>query len=180
MGNKRHKNQQGIRLPSACKIGVNFPGSILVKKCVALRTFCGNQGACGMFSGSPNCFNSLEVIPFVMRFFNILTGFSPLNKAVRMMVMATETFFLPWTVIFPKVIFRKRTLLRIPVSAQLFVGFIAGYLTNTNSSFLNFINRLRMLSESWCDNGACRRSLRNRLRISFLPERYSSGVNVVC
>jgi hypothetical protein len=30
------------------------------------------------------------------------------------------------------------------------------------------------------NHGACRKSLRNRLRISFMPERYSSGVNTVC
>jgi hypothetical protein len=30
---------------------------------------------------------------------------------------------------------------------------------------------LRMLSASWCDNGECRYSILNLLRIAFLPER---------
>jgi hypothetical protein len=37
------------------------------------------------------------------------------------------------------------------------------------------ISRLRMLSASWCDNGGCRYSALNLLRIAFLPERYSSA-----
>ena len=176
----RKKNNHEPRASSDVKNGMKLSCLALGKLFFGVLVIGEDHGACGMFSGNLNCSRNFGVTPFATIFFNILIGFSPLNRAVLMMVMAIETFLLPWTVIFPKVIFRKRTLLRIPVSAQLFVGETAGYLRKTKSSFLNFSSRLRILSDSWCDNGACRRSLRNRLRISFLPERYSSGVNVVC
>lgn len=174
------KNNHRTRTSSDVKNGMELSCFALEKLFFGVLVIGEDYGACGMFSGNLNCSRNFGVTPFAIIFFNILIGFSPLNRAVLMMVMAIETFLLPWTVIFPKVIFRKRTLLRIPVSAQLFVGETAGYLRKTKSSFLNFSSRLRILSDSWCDNGAYRRSFRNRLRISFLPERYSSGVNVVC
>ena len=174
------KNNHGIRTSSDVKNGMESFCLALAKLFFGVLVVDEDHGTCGMFTGSPNCFNSLEVTPLVMIFFNILTGFSPLNRAVCMIVIARATFVLPRAVIFPKVIFRNITAFLIFCSAQLFVGLTAGYLRKTKSSFLNFSNRLRILSESWCDNGACRRSLLNRLRIPFLPERYSSEVNVVC
>ena len=63
MGNKRHKNQQGTRSLSGCKNGMRYLNSAFVTKDVGLRNFYGNQGACGMFSGSPSCFSSPGVTP---------------------------------------------------------------------------------------------------------------------
>ena len=133
------------------------------------------QGAIDIATESPNCSRSPGVTPPVMIDCNILMGLSKRSLPVRMIVIAMETFFLPCMVRLPKVIFRKRTLLRIPVSARLFVGSIAGYLRKTKSSFLWVISRLRMLSASWCDNGECWYSVLNLFRIAFLPERYSSA-----
>ena len=42
-----------------------------------------------------NCFNSSGVTPAVMMFWSALIGSIERNKAVRMMVMAMETFFYP-------------------------------------------------------------------------------------
>ena len=127
-----------------------------------------------------NCSKSPGVMPPVMMDCNILMGLSNRNLAVLMMVMASATFFLPCAVRLPKVIFRKRTLLRIAVSAKLFVGNIAGCFRKTKSSFLWVISRLRMLSALWCDNSECWYSVLNLLRITFLSERYSSAVRMEC
>lgn len=175
MKNKRHKNQQATRNLSGCKTGMKFLDGVFVKTCVALQTFYGNQGACGMFSGSPNCFSTLEVTPLA-----IIERSISIGRTVLMMVMARATFTLPSAVIFPKVIFRKITAFLICCSAKLFVGFTTGYLRNTKSSFLNFISRLRILSDSWCDNGAWRYNFLNLLMMDFLLEWYSSGVKAKC
>jgi len=98
--NTRHKNQQGTRNLSGCKIGMKFLDSAFVKKCVALRTFYGNQGACGMFSGSPNCFRIPEVTPLVIMERSISIGSRARSRAVLMMVMASATFTLPRAVMF--------------------------------------------------------------------------------
>jgi len=113
------------------------------------------QGAIGIATESPNCSRSPGVTPPVMIDCNILMGLRMRSLAVLMMVMASSTFFLPCAVRLPKVIFRKRTLLRIAVSARLLVGFAAEYFRNTKISFLWVISRLRMLSASWCDNAGC-------------------------
>lgn len=68
-----------------------------------------------------------------------------LNLAIIMIVIMSETFFLPCAVRLLKVIFRKRILLRRPVSAQLLVGSIAGYFRNPKSSFLWVTSRLMIL-----------------------------------
>lgn len=180
MKNTRHKNQQGTRNLSACKIGMKFLDSTFVKKDVVLRTLHGNQGACCMFSGSPNCFSTLDVTPLVIIERSISIGSRALSRAVLMIVMARATFTLPSAVMFPKVIFRKITAFLICRSAKLFVGFTTGYLRNTKSSFLNFISRLRILSDSWCDKGTCRYNFLNLLMMDFLAERYSSGVKAEC
>ena len=124
-----------------------------------------------------NCFNSSGVTPAVMMFWSALIGSMERNKAVLMMVMAMETFFLPCTVRLPKVILRKSTAFLIPCSARLFVGSIAGYFRKTKSSSLNVISRLRMLSASWCASGCDWRSFLNLLSISFRAVRYESAVN---
>ena len=139
------KNNHEPRTSSDVKNGMESSCFALAKLFFGVLVVDKDHGACGMFSGSPNCFNNLEVIPFVMRFFNILTRLSPLNKAVRIMVMAIETFFLPWTVIFPKVIFRKRTLLRIPVSTQLFVAEPA-WMTYRGAALLRIFKGLFLLT----------------------------------
>lgn len=124
-----------------------------------------------------NCFNSSGVTPAVMMFWSALIGSMERNKAVLMMVMAMETFFLPCAVRLPKVILRKSTAFLIPCSARLFVGSIAGYFRKTKSSSLNVISRLRMLSASWSDSGCDWRNFLNLLSISFRAERYASAVN---
>jgi hypothetical protein len=57
----------------------------------------------------------------------VLMGLSNRNLAILMIVIAMETFFLLYSVMFPKAIFRKRAAFLIPVSPQLFVGSIAEY-----------------------------------------------------
>ena len=139
-----------------------------------------NYGACGMASWSPNRLSSSIVVPLTAMSRSISMGLRALCMVVRMMVMANATFNLPLAVMLPKISFRSKTALRIFCSAKLFVGETAGYLRKTKSSFLKVIRRLRMLSDSWCVSGACRYSSRNRLRISFLPERYSVEVSAEC
>ncbi|MDD5599573.1 MAG: hypothetical protein PHV82_16620 [Victivallaceae bacterium] len=78
-----------------------------------------DHGACGMFSGNLNCSRNLGVTPFATIFFNILTEFSPLNKAVRMIVMTIETFFLPFSVM-DKCCIRQRLLQRLVQRLSLF------------------------------------------------------------
>lgn len=96
MRDKQHKNQQGTRYLSACKIGIKFLDGVLVEKCVALRVFYRNQGACGMFSESSNCYRSPEVTPLVIIERSISIGSRILLRAVRMIVMAGATFILPY------------------------------------------------------------------------------------
>jgi len=121
-------------------------------------------GACDGKDGSPNCSKSAEPTPFAMISLSILTGFNVRNLAVLIIVML------------PKVIFRNRTAFLIPCSAKLLVGSMTGYFRKTKSSFLWVINRFRMLSVSWSDNGLCWYNFLNLLSISFLPERYSPAV----
>lgn len=134
-------------------------------------------GACGIASEIPNRLNKLEVTPSVNMVFITLTGSRSLNFAVRMIVIIRATFFRPCSTILPKEIFRKITSPLIPCSAKLFVGEMRGYLRKTKSSFLNVINRLRMLSVSWCETEAFRRNVLNLLRIFFLPFFHSSEVS---
>ncbi|MDD5598653.1 MAG: hypothetical protein PHV82_11970 [Victivallaceae bacterium] len=111
------KNNHGPRTSSDVKNGMKLSCLALGELFFGVLVVDEVHGACGMFTGSPNCFNSLEATPFVMTFFNILTGFRPLNRAVRMIVIARATFVLPRAVIFPKVIFRKITAFLIFCSA---------------------------------------------------------------
>jgi len=134
-------------------------------------------GASGITFGIPNCFSRSGVTPSVNMVFKTLMGSRSLNFAVRMIVIIRATFFRPCSTMLPKEIFLYRTPPRIPDSARLFVGETRGYLRKTKSSFLNVINRLRMLSVSWCERGAFRRNVLNLLRIFFFPERHSSEVN---
>jgi len=138
------------------------------------------QGASGMKHGSPNASSRLDVTPLLMMSLSTLMGLSNRSFAVLMIVMRVETFFWPCFVIFPKVIFLKSTAFLIPCSAKLLVGEMAGFFRKTKSSFLWVISRLRMLSVSWCEIGVCWYSFLNLFRISFLPERYNSGVKTVC
>lgn len=139
-----------------------------------------NYGACGMVTGSPNCLNNSGVVPLPAMFRSISMGLKALCMDVLMMVMANATFNLPLAVMLPKISFLSKTALRMACSAKLFVGEISGYFKKVKSSFLKVISRMRMLSDSWCDSGACRYSLRNCLRISFLPERYASTDKAEC
>ena len=68
----------------------------------------------------------------------------------------------------------------VQYAATWFVGGIAGYFRNTKSSSLNVIKRLRILSVSWCDSSAWKRSFLNRLRISLQAERYSVPERAEC
>lgn len=140
-----------------------------------------NYGAWGTADLTPNRSSNSGFTPFAVMSWSILMGSRALNIAVRMIVMAIDTLFLPFLVIFPKVIFLNKTAFLIPISAQLFVGFIvSGYLRKTKSSFLNVINRLRILSDSWCDNGSCWYKFLNLFMMSFRPDRYSTGVKAEC
>lgn len=139
-----------------------------------------SYGACDEKDGSPNCSKSAESTPFAMISLSILTGFNVRNLAVLIIVMIKETFFLPFFVILPKVILRNSTAFRIPCSAKLLVGSITGYFKKTKSSFLWVINRFRMLSVSWSDNGLYWYNFLNLFRMSFLPERYSPAVKTGC
>lgn len=169
--NTAHKNHQGTE---------NYSDESGLK---ASSIFRGNEnyGACAIVGGSPNCFSNSGVTPFAVIPCMILIGSRALSNAVLMIVMAIATLFLPFFVIFPKVIFLKRTAFLIFCSAKLFVGLIvSGYLRNTKSSFLNVIKRFRILSDSWCDNGGYWYNFLNLLMISFLPERNSSEVKAEC
>jgi len=137
-------------------------------------------GGSGMELGSPNWAKSSGLTPLAIMSRRTLTGSSSRSLAVLMIVIIKATLFLPCEVMFPKVIFLKRTHGRIPRSAKLFVGSTARHLRNTKSSFLNFISRFRILSDSWCDNGSCWYNFLNLFMMSFLPERYSSGVKTEC
>ena len=139
-----------------------------------------SYGACAGKDGSPNCSKSAELTPFAMISLSILTGFNMRNLAVLIIVIIKETFVLPCLVMLPKVIFRNRTAFLIPCSAKLLVGSMTGYFRKTKSSFLWTINRFRMLSVSWFDNGLCWYNFLNLLSISFLPERYSPTVKTGC
>ena len=137
-------------------------------------------GACGMVTGSPKRLNSSGVVPLTAMSRRISMGLKALCMDVLMMVMANATFNLPLAVMLPKISFLSKTALRMACAAKLFVGEIPGYFKKVKSSFLKTISRLRILSDSWCDSGACWYSLRNRLRISFLPERYASTDKAEC
>ena len=139
-----------------------------------------DYGACGTGPARLNRSRSLEVVPLAAIECSISMGSKALSSAVLMMVMAIETLFWPRLVILPKVVLRKSTAFLIPCSAQLFVGFTEGYLRKMKSSFLKFIRRFRILSDSWCDNDACWYNFLNLLSMDFLPERNSSGVNAIC
>ena len=139
-----------------------------------------DYGACGTGPARLNFSRSLEVVPLAAIVRSISMGSRALNRAVLMMVMAIETLFWPFLVIFPKVVLRKSTAFLSCCSAKLFVGFTEGYLRKMKSSFLNVIRRFRMLSDSWCDNGACWYNFLNLFSMSFLPERYSSEVSSSC
>ena len=150
-----HKNHQETEEVTGSQSGAEFLFGNFVGEKMSPETPCPYQGASGIVTGSPNCLRSPGVTPPVMIDCNILMGLRMRSLAVLMMVMASSTFFLPCAVRLPKVIFRKRTLLRIAVSARLLVGFAAEYFRNTKISFLWVISRLRMLSASWCDNAGC-------------------------
>jgi len=139
-----------------------------------------SYGACDGKDGSPNCSKSAELTPFAIISLSILTGFNVRNLAVLIIVMIKETLFLPRFVMLPKVILRNSTAFLIPCSAKLLVGSMTGYFKKIKSSFLWTINRFRMLSVSWSDNGLCWYNFLNLLSISFLPKRYSPAVKTGC
>ena len=139
-----------------------------------------DYGACGTGPARLNFSRSLGVVPLAAIVRSISIGSRALNRAVLMIVMAIETHFCPRFVILPKVVLRKRTAFLSCCSAKLFVGFTEGYFKKMKSSFLKVINRFRILSDSWCDNGAYWYKFLNLLSMAFLPERNSSGVNAVC
>lgn len=132
------------------------------------------HGACGMTGGIPNCAMSSRVTPSVRMVFRMPTGLSIFNRAVRMTVMIRDTFILPCSHLFPNMIFLKITELLKPCSDLLFVGSTSGYLRNVKSSFLCAMSRLRIVSDSLCGMGFEYIFL-NLRRMSFLPERRSSG-----
>ena len=132
------------------------------------------QGAWGMAGGIPNCPRSSRVTPSVRMVFSTPAGLSIFNRAVRMTVMIRDTFILPCPHLFPNMIFLKMTELRSPCSDLLFVGSISGYLRNVKSSFLCAMSRLRTVSDSLWETGF-EYSFLNLRRMSFLPERRSSG-----
>ncbi len=176
--NNAKKNNQSTRNAAGMKTGGASSRHALGKFFFGASIRYLNQGACGMGPESPNRSNNSGVTPLVAIEQSISMGSKARCMEVLMMVMASATFVLPCEVMLPKMSFRNRTEFLIPCSARLFVGSIAGYLRKTKSSFLKVISRLRILSDSWCDSGECRYSLRNRLRMSFLPERYSSAVRM--
>lgn len=162
-----------------CQTSISSPPSHPQSSLDSIREY-SFQGACGIAEEAiPNCSKSTGVIPTIICR-SILTGSRFLSFAVLMMVVIKDTFRLPWSVIFPKVTFLKRTLFLIPCSAGLFVGGICGYLRKTNNSFLWVMRRLRMLSVSWCPSDLLLYSFLNRRIISFFPERHSTSVNMEC
>ena len=142
------KNHQETEEVSGFRSGTELFFGDFVGKKMSPEEPCHDQGASGIVTGSPNCSRSPGVTPQVMMDCNILMGLSNRNLAVLMIVIAIETFFLPWTVMFPKMSFRNRTEFLSCCSAKLFVGLMTGYFRNTISSFLNVISRLRILSDS--------------------------------
>ncbi len=173
---------QNISFHSAEK-GDDFLGKIIFPEILLMKKFADfifNHGGCAMPEGTPNCLSKSGVTPPLKMVFRTVMGLRSFNLAVRMIVIIKETFFFPCSVRFPKEIFLNKTLLRIPVSAMLFVGEIRGYFRKTKSSCLCVISRLRMLSALWCDSGMRRYNFLNLLRISFLPERHSSEVKWGC
>lgn len=176
--NNAKKNNQSTRNAAGMKTGIASSCHAFGKLFFGALIRYLNQGACGMGPESPNRSSNSGVTPLVAMEHSISMGLKARCMEVLMMVMASDTFVLPRAVILPKMSFLNRTEFLICCSAKLFVGETTGYLRKTKSSFLKVISRLRMLSASWCDSGACWYSLRNRLRMSFLPERYSSAVRM--
>lgn len=181
MKNTTLKKHEDTKAHSASKIGLGFSGGFFV----ANRRFLDRKpivsyGASGMADGSPNLANSRDETPSVMTDRKISIGLSERNLAVRMMVMIKETLRFPRSVMFPNVVFLKRTAFLIPCSARLFVGLTAGCFRKTSSSSLWVIRRLRKLSDSLCVSGSFSRSFLNLLRIFFLAERNSSTVRLSC
>ena len=170
------KNNQSVREIPELEIGRELSCRIFMNVLVKDEDY----GACGTGPARLNFSRSLEVVPLAAIVHSISIGSRALNRAVLMMVMAIETHFCPRFVILPKVVLRKRTAFLICCSAKLFVGFTEGYLRKMKSSFLKVIRRFRILSDSWCDNGAFWYNFLNLLSMVFLPERNSSGVNAVC
>ena len=170
MKNIAQKNRQGKKECS----GLSGFGTFAILRKVE------SYGACDGKDGSPNCSKNASPTPFAMISLSILTGFNMRNLAVLIIVMIKETLVLPCLVMQPKVILRNSTAFLIPCSAKLLVGSMTGYFKKTKSSFLWVINRLRMLSVSWSDNGLYWYNFLNRLSISFLPERYSPAVKTGC
>ena len=179
MKNTVKNNHQETRKSAGSKIGLGLVNDVFYEKYGVTSDFAKNHGV-SAFAVKNLSYSSRMVEHPVKTSLMALIGFNPLSLAVRMMVIMIETLRFPRSVVFPKVIFRNKTAFLIPCSAELFVGETAGYFRKVKSSFLNVIKRLRMLSDSLCDNGACRYNFRNLFRISFLPERYSSEVSSLC
>lgn len=176
--NNAKKNNHSTKNTAGLNTGIASSCYAFLKLFFGTSVKGGNQGACGMGPESLNRSSNSGVTPLVAIEQSISMGSKARCIEVRMMVMANATFVLPCAVILPKMSFLNRTEFLICCSAKLFVGLMTGYFRNTKSSFLKVISRLRILSDSWCDSGECRYSLRNRLRMPFLPERYSSAVRM--
>lgn len=180
MKNILRKNHHGMRKLSGANAGYVLECCELSAEKLLSENGKRLYGGFGIELGIPNCAKSSGLTPLAIMSRRTLTGSSRRNFAVLMTVIIKATVFCPFLVIFPKDIFLKRTHGRTPRSAKLFVGSTAGYLRKTKSSFLNLINRFRILSDSWCDRGSCWYSFLNLFMMSFLPERYSSGVKAEC
>ena len=166
-------NHQDTQKPAGSRIGLFLVDDVSDEKYGVTSGFVKNHGVSAIVAVCLDYSSKMVEHP-VKASFRTLTGSRPCSFAVRIMVMMIETLCFPRFVIFPKVILRNKTAFLMVRSAKLFVGSIAGNLRNTNSSSLKAINRLRMLSVSWCFSSGFASNLLNRLNISFFMERYSS------
>ena len=169
MNNKAKTNHQDAHNPADSKNGLGLGSNVFDGKYGVTLDF-GVSAIAVACSG----YSSKMVGHRVKVSLRTLTGFKPLSFAVRIMVMMIDTLRFPRSVIFPKVIFLKRTAFLMPCSAGLFVGSTTGILRNTNGSSLKVISRLRMLSVSWCLSSGFASNLLNHYNISFFMERYAS------
>jgi len=179
--NNAKKNNHSTKNPAGMKTGGASSCHALGKFFFGASDRDLNQGACGMGPESPNRSSDSGVTPLVAMEQSISMGLKARCMEVLMMVMASATFVLPCEVMFPKMSFLNRTEFLICCSAKLFVGLMTGYFRNTKSSFLKVISRLRILSDSWCDSGEYRYSLRTisvSVRILFFLPAHGDFPNI--
>jgi hypothetical protein len=179
MKNRQQKNHQGSRKSFGLQTGKLISSDGFQKQYSLLWKAESHYGALGI-AAHVNCSSILKDASLLIIAFRTLTGLSERSLAVLMIVISTAMLLFPRLVMLIKVILRNSTAFLMPCSAGLFVGGIAGYFRNTKSSSLNVIKRLRILSVSWRDSGAWKRSFLNRLRISLQAERYSVPERAEC